>query len=58
LNITLNINGEGQDYKTGALCVGRGLVGGERVKEGEWDDGRWLMDFTYETELENLLQLL
>jgi hypothetical protein len=35
-------------------------VGGERVKEEDWGDGIWLMDFIYlyETELENLLKLL
>jgi hypothetical protein len=30
------------------------------VKEGDWGDGVWLVNFIYlyETELENLLQLL
>jgi hypothetical protein len=35
-------------------------VGGGRVKEGDYGNGIWLMDFIhlYETELKNLLQLL
>jgi hypothetical protein len=44
------------------VCVGGGgtVVGVGRVKEGDYSDGIWLMDFTYlcETELRNLLQLL
>jgi hypothetical protein len=60
LNVNLDINGKGQDYKTGAVCAGGVQGGGGRVKEGDWDDGVWLMDFIYlyETELENLLELL
>jgi hypothetical protein len=40
---------------------GRGaLVEGGMVKEGDYSDGIWLMDFIYlyKTELKNLLQLL
>jgi hypothetical protein len=41
LNINLNTNNERQDYKIG--IVGRILVGGERVNEGDQGEGIWLM---------------
>jgi hypothetical protein len=52
------MNNERQGCKIGTVCGGGITSGRGRVDEGDEGEGIWLMDFIYEIEQRNLLQLL